>query len=595
MNNKTHKVVCRAILLLVAILCMFSAIKVYKYYNQKPEMTNTEASAIDQKKPEQKTEYKAKYKAKKVEFKAKDKDALYYEDMVTFEAERAFDYCTTPEVSIDENKKTVSCHFRFKNKVPRSDDNYVYVFELAPYEDENIGADKNPVAVVKKAKEIGIKVPFENKRLFSRFCPSILVNGEYVALSKGQNIKNPEILAKDLKDYPFELTKKGLLLDANTIDKEELYDLNVKRVIYNIPLSYVIGESDSPALPTIEYEYNGKTYYFNTYMLAGFDYMFKNLTDNGFHITAIVLNDWNKENSEIIHPLSRKRTRRSLYYAFNTEEKEGTELLEATAMFLADRYTGDEYGMVYDWVIANEVNQHKIWNYMATDDLDYYTDSFERGFRVFYNAIKANYAGANVYFSIDHDWNDNGGNNSRFFNGRDFLYAFNRIARERGNYNWGLSIHPYPSPLTKTRFWDGKFDKSETAGIVTPMNLSALTDVLTKRDFLDTNGDVRSIGITELGFCSRIGEEAQAAAFAYCYYIIEDNPYIDSLLLNRQHDDKEALKSGLSLGIYNIDYSPKKIADVFKKIDSDDGKEYIQDMLKIIGEDDLQKALDKAR
>lgn len=521
-------------------------------------------------------------------------EPLKPEDMTSFDIEKAMEYITRPICDIDNSGDNVNISFKFLDKVPRSDDDNIYIFALNTFEQEGVDENSKPIISVSKAKEIITSVSYRKELLFNRFFPAILYEGEYIPLSISQYINNPEILAKDIEAPKDFTSKKGLLLDANTVDKKELYDLNVKRVIYNIPLSYIIGESDSPACPTVEYEYGGCVYKYNGYMLAGFDSLFKNLTDNGFHTTAIILNDWNENNPEIIHPLSRQKLRRAMYYSFNTEEEEGTKLLEATAMFLADRYTGGEYGMVYDWVIANEVNQQAVWNYMNTDNLDYYAESFERGFRIFYNAIRSNYAYANVYFSIDQDWNNNSGNNKKYFNGKEFLISFNDFAKMRGNYDWGLSIHPYPSPLNNTKFWRGEYDKSEDAKVITPMNLSALTSVMTKPEFLDTNGDVRSIGVTELGFCSRVSEEAQAAAFAYCYYIIENNEYIDSFLLNRQHDDVGALKSGLSLGIYNYDYSKKEIADVFKNIDSKKGESYIPKMLKIIGEDSFEEALKRA-
>lgn len=516
-------------------------------------------------------------------------------DYTDFDIEKSMEYCETPVCNIDESLNKINISFKFNNKVPRSDDDNIYLFSLNSYEQEGIDETDRPLKSVPKAKEVTMSVNYRKELLFNSFFPAIKYEGEFIPLSAAQFITNPEILAKDIEKPTGFDSKKGILLDANTVDKEELYNLNVKRVIYNIPLSYVIGESDSPACPTVEYVYGGKTYKFNGYMLAGFDSLFKYLTDNGFHTTAIILNDWNKDYPEIIHPLSRRKNSRANYYAFNTEERDGASLIEATALFLADRYTGEEYGMVYDWVIANEVNQQVVWNYMNTDNLEYYTESFERSFRVFYNAIKSNYADANVYFSLDQDWNNNRGNNKRFFNGKEFLLTFNDFAKRRGNYDWGLSIHPYPTPLNNTRFWRGDHDKTEDAGVVTPMNLSAVTSVMTKPELLDTKGNVRSIGVTELGFCSRVSEEAQAAAFAYCYYIIEDNEYIDSFLLNRQHDDEGALSSGLSLGIYNYNYSEKEIADVFKNIDSGKGDKYIPKMLEIIGEESFEDALDKAR
>lgn len=523
--------------------------------------------------------------------------------MVPFDVDNAFSYCFNPIAHISDSKEEILFDFTFDNGIPESDDDLVYLYEFSTFEKENIllqeeipdnseqSDKKEAIAVASKNKEISFNLTYKDRYLFSRFVPAILVNGNYVALCDGKYISNPEILAGNSREYLKIDSKKGILLDSNTIDTDKLYDLNVKRAVYNIPLSLIIGESNNDVFPTIDYEYNGEIYHFNGYYCAGYDSLFNYLDSQGIHATAIILNDYNKKYPEIMHPLSRKKTAKSQYYAFNTEEEAGVRLIEATAKFLAERYSSGEHGMVYDWVIANEINQQTIWNYMATTDLNYYTESFEKSFRIFYNAIKSAYAQSNIYFSIDHDWNDNYGNNSRFFNGRDLLYKFNEYACRGGNYNWCLSLHPYPAPLSKVRFWKGEFNKTEEAGVITPMNLSALTDVLIKDEMLNTDGQVRDIAVTELGFTSRGGERLQAAAFAYCYYIIDDNKYISSFLLNRQTDDLEALKSGLALGIYNNDYSPKYIKEVFKNIDSEDNDDYLNEMLEIIGAKSLDEAL----
>ena len=533
------------------------------------------------------------------------------DDLIDFDIDTAFDYCDSLTCNIvkkqneagaddddateNDNQFEIELGLGFDKGIPKSDDDMIYMFELEGYEADGSTELKKPVAEAPKDWEVSIRVPYSDKKLFSRFFPALKCGGQFIPLAYGQYITNPEVIAANSDEYPDIKSKKGLLLDANTLGTDRLSDLNVKRIVYNIPLSFVIGETDSPVYPTIEYEYNGHVYHFNGYLCAGFDSLFSTLTDQGYHCTAIILNDWNEECTDIIHPLSRHKTRKSLYYAFNTEEEAGVNQLEAVAKFLAERYSGGEYGMVYDWVIANEINQQTIWNYMDTDNIFYYTDSFERSFRVFYNAIKSNYSNAKVYYSIDHDWNDNNGYNKGFFNGKDLVSTFNHIATMRGNYDWGLSIHPYPQPLTKVKFWRGDFDKSEDAPIITPMNLSALTDFLKKEENLNPDGKVREIAVTELGFSSKPGEMLQGAAFAYCYKIIEENEYINSFLLNRQTDDKESLQSGLALGLYNNDYSKKYIVDVFEKIDSDDCEEYINEMLNVVGIDSLEEALELAR
>lgn len=478
--------------------------------------------------------------------------------------------------------------------IPESDDQTIYLYEFENFEDVSFDG-KHPVAKAPIESEVTFSFPFMTKHLFSRFVPAVICDNEIHALSSGLYITNPETIARNTTEYPDIASKKGILLDPLTLDKDELTNLNVNRAVFNIPLSFIMGKTENDAIPTVNYEYMGKIYHFNGYRLAGFDSVFSYLTANNYHVTAIVLNDLNESYPELIHPMSRRKTSQSMYYAFNTAEKTGVRTMEAAALFLAERYSGGVYGCIQDWVIANEINQQKIWNYMATDNLDYYMESFEKSFRTFYNAIKSNYSNARIYYSIDQDWNNNGGANYIYFNGKEVIDSFNKFAKDGGDYDWSLSVHPYPSPLTNTRFWKKHYDKSENARVVTPMNLSVVTDYMRNEDLLDTNGNVRNIGITELGFSSRSGEKNQAAAFAYCYQIIEDNEYINSFLFNRQTDTPDSLESGLALGIYNPDYSPKYIADVFANIDTDSASDYISEMLEIIGANDLEEALSWAR
>ncbi|MDE5854058.1 MAG: Tat pathway signal protein, partial [Ruminococcus sp.] len=91
------------------------------------------------------------------------------------------------------------------------------------------------------------------------------------------------------------------------------------------------------------------------------------------------------------------------------------------------------------------------------------------------------------------------------------------------------------------------------------MNLNVLTDLLSEEAYLDREGEVRSVTITELGFSSGSGERLQAAAFAYCYHIVEDNPYVDAFLMNRQTDAPEEVMAGMSFGVYEYDHTAKYI------------------------------------
>ncbi len=511
---------------------------------------------------------------------------------VTLSASKLSDYASDAELFYEDSTGKME-YSMVMPQIPGSDDAYLYLFHEACYDDGVLNGE--PVAFKAKRRYWKIRFAYQEEYLFDQFIPALLINGEYVPIGNGVYLLNPEELAENQEEYPDVGSKKGLLLDPTMLKTTELTDLGVKHAIYNIPLSHIMGETTNPFLPTIEYEYEGTTYLFNGAAINGYDELFTYLEELGMCTTAVVLNDWNDDHPELIHPEARDKDSGAYYYMFNAADAEGVKTMEAVASFLAGRYSGGEHGIVHSWVIANEINQNKLWNYLDTVDVAYYAQEFERGMRIFYQAIKSQYANARVYFSIDHDWNSNKTASHKYFNAKDLVRAFNDAALVHGNYNWGIAIHPYPQPMTRVNYWSQSYDKTQDAEIVSIMNLGVLTDFLSQEKYLDTNGEVRSITITELGFSSKSGEKLQAAAFAYCYYITEANPYIDAFIMNRQTDAPEEVKQGLAFGIYEYDHSEKYIKNVFRYIDTDRAEEYTDFMLNILDVSSLEEALSWAQ
>lgn len=479
--------------------------------------------------------------------------------------------------------------------IPASDDAYLYLFRADTWEEDADALEKEPVTRGRKDRAWETTFPYRDAYLYERFIPAVKVDGNYVQVGKSVYLSNPEAFAENQEPYPETGSKKGILLDPTMLGTPELTDLGVKHAIYNIPLSHILGETTDPTFPTITYTYKGRNYAFNGAAINGYDGLFTYLSDMGMTATAVVLNDWNEAFPELIHPDAKNQESGAYYYMFNSAGEEGTRTIEAVAGFLAERYSSGEHGMIHSWVIANEINQNRVWNYMNTRDVVYYTKEFEKSFRIFYQAVKRHYAQGRVYFSIDHAWNSNDGDNSVFFNGRDILEYFNEAALAHGNYDWGIAIHPYPEPLTRVNYWSQEYDKTRNAPHLSIMNLNVLTDILSDEAYLDRAGEVRSVTITELGFSSGSGERLQAAAFAYCYYIVENNPYVDAFLMNRQTDAPEEVMAGLAFGVYEYDHSGKYIKDVFRYIDTDQAGEYTDFMLNILGADSLEEALSWAR
>ena len=102
---------------------------------------------------------------------------------------------------------------------------------------------------------------------------------------------------------------------------------------------------------------------------------------------------------------------------------------------------------------------------------------------------------------------------------------------------------------------------------------------------------MRHFLLSEMGFSSAYGEDAEAAAFVYAYYIAENDPYIDAMILSRETDAAEEVSQGLALGLSYQNGRRKMIYEVFKYIDTDQAEEYTQFALDYIGISDWSEVI----
>ena len=482
-------------------------------------------------------------------------------------------------------------------RIPANDDGRFYLFALEVYE-ESI-PEGEPIAQTEAARNFTLTATIneyqEDSRLYDKFVVAVKQNGMYLAVSTPHYITNPEELADYKEPFPEADSIKGLLVDSQKLGTTELDELGVKHAVYNVPLSRLLGPTTDKNYPTITYTYNGKDYELNGRVVSEYDYAFSTLTEKGIVTTAILLNDKSEDYPQMIHPLSRDGN--AYYYAFNAAEEEGSEYLAAVVSFLAERYRDTEHGIVMNWIVGNEINVRSLWNYMQYVDLETYVREYVRAFRICYNVIKSANANARVYISLDQQWNRELTGNSSY-NSKAILDEFNAQITEEGNIGWGLAHHPYSIPMTWPKFWDmsGQDERlvkdTEDTSVVTIYNIGVITDYLQKEEFLDPDGQVRHFLLSEMGFSSAYGEDAQAAAFVYAYYIAENDPYIDALILSRETDAAEEVSQGLALGLSYQNGRKKMIYDVYKYIDTDQAEEYTQFALDYIGISDWSEVIE---
>lgn len=470
-----------------------------------------------------------------------------------------------------------------------SDDGYYYLFEEKAY-DTALRSDEY---IIEQQKDVDLTFSVNlnynsaNSRLCSKFVVAVKKNGAFMPISQPGYITNPEAIAKYSPSFGNTTSKKGLLVDPEKLRTPELDDLGVKHAAYNIPLSRILGNTSNAYYPTVYYTYNGRSYAFNGQIIAEYDYIFSTLTNKGITTTAIILNDIHPGYMELIHPKARSGGR-APYYAFNAADEDGTEYIAAIGSFLANRYSGSGHGKVMNWVIGNEINARKEWNYIEYMDTESYVDEYARAFRIFYNSIVSVNGNARVYISLDQQWGKSLYSNNGY-SSKEILDEFNRNISAGGNIDWGVAYHPYNYPLTSAKAWStsGKAGSyvldSETSPVITIKNIHVLTDYLQKEEYLTDSGEVRHVILSEMGYTSSAGQDLQAASFVYAYKIIEANRYIDSMLFSRQTDASSEIAQGLALGINTLGGGHKSIYTAFKYVDTAESAKYTDFALRVIG------------
>ena len=192
---------------------------------------------------------------------------------------------------------------------------------------------------------------------------------------------------------------------------------------------------------------------------------------------------------------------------------------------------------------------------------------YVKAFRIFYNELKSKNANVWVYNSIDQEWNRK--SNPGSFLAKDYLDQFNYYMLREGNIDWGLSYHPYNSPLYDPYAWNGPAvwvkDNLKTP-YITMQNIDLLIDYMHQPKFLNPAGEVRSISLAEIGYTSSFGDAAQEASIAYGYLKAASLPDVDAFMLYRQTDNAHEMTSNLALGLYDTNGNRKPAYEIYKNL-----------------------------
>ncbi len=449
--------------------------------------------------------------------------------------------------------------------VPANDDGKFYVYADEVFQDGTTGS---VVATVDAGTSVTVSFPLNyntaESNLSRKFLIAVKQNGQMVQVSDEHYITNPEAIAAYTAGR-MDNGIKGILPDLTKSSREEVQELGIKQVVYNMAVDDICsGASEPGALP---FTYNGTTYYFNGNMIGKFDSMFKSFNHYGVQVTIVLLNRGeNPYSQDLVHPMAVGASCPG--YALNVADEAGVDHLKAVGAFLAQRYSGKfGCGQVNNWILGNEVNARTSWWYTSSDSLDFNVGIYVKAFRIIYNEMKSMNANVRIYNSIDQEWNRK--SNPGSFLAKDYLDKFNYYMTREGNIDWGLSFHPYNSPLYDPYAWNGPavwVQDSITSPYITMQNLHILINYMHQSSLLNPAGEVRSISLAEIGYTSSFGNEQQEASIVYGYLKAASFPEIDSFILFRQTDEASEMESHLALGLFDLNGNKKPSYEIYKNL-----------------------------
>ena len=451
--------------------------------------------------------------------------------------------------------------------VPSSDDGKFYVYADEVFQDGTTGS---VVAAVDAGTSVSVSFPLNyntaDSNLSRKFLIAVKQNGQMVQVSDEHYITNPEAIAAYTAGR-MDNGIKGILPDLTKSSREEVQELGIKQVVYNMAVDDICSAASAPgALP---FTYNGTTYYFDGNMIGKFDSMFKSFNHYGVQVNIVLLNRGESPYSQdLVHPMAVGAECPG--YALNVADEAGVDHLKAIGAFLAQRYSGKfGCGQVDNWILGNEVNARTSWWYTSSDSLDFNVGIYVKAFRIIYNEMKSMNANVRIYNSIDQEWNRK--SNPGSFLAKDYLDNFNYYMTREGNIDWGLSFHPYNSPLYDPYAWNGPavwVQDSITSPYITMQNLHILINYMHQSNFLNPAGEVRSISLAEIGYTSSFGNEQQEASIVYGYLKAASFPEIDSFILFRQTDEASEMESHLALGLFDLNGNKKPSYEIYKNLGS---------------------------
>ena len=455
---------------------------------------------------------------------------------------------------------------------------------------------------------------------------------KYYIVSNGKIVKGPIYATEVSPEKEGEIridepSKKGLVDELGDYSFEVASDTGSCWTALNIDFtSLILANEDEngnayeySSADTEQFDFNGKTYYFNKAAVERLDSRVIEYRKMGVNVVGICVSFVSSEKSAY-YPRALKYIDDARWTnGFNTSTEAGRDYFVAAMEFLAKRYSSGEHGIICNYVIGNEIDYAFDWYEIEPNiskngkalpargsnmdlrdgeteyrsQFDTFMEEYSRTLRLANLAVKKYSDDINVGVSFSKEWTISKAESGNFkktkkkqydsYSPREILDWLNYFSKKSGDYDWTLTPHNYPITSCNAAAYETGLTSNkvvitgdpDTSPMITLNNLEVLQLYLNK-SVNKFNGSVREVYFTENGSSSGTSagkqpvknQKEQAAAIAQYYYRAASLPSVKAIIYYKIKDRESEGATAYKMGLIDTKGNKKLSYNVWKYIDT---------------------------
>jgi len=413
----------------------------------------------------------------------------------------------------------------------------VYLFELAPGQSVSDLASLTPVASFRASASHK-----HSLSLTSLFCGYIIAlrnnDGAYSPIGAPRYVENPTLLASNTDAYPQARSIKGL--DVTSVS--DALTLGISHAVLDVAVETMFALDSASAIP---YDLCGMTYYFDRTAVEALDDKVSALSENGVLVYLRPLLDTPAADlPQQLRCLGYETAPAAPHYSIRVDTPESATMMASLLSFLAARYAAEdgEHGFCGSFIIGNAVNLPTS-NYATAPQVTMaaHVQGYAYLLRMAHTAMTSVYSNGRVYAAISNNFSIvPAGLGGADITSMEFLSALCDATTAGGDFGWGISTDAYAYSRDDISIWDDVLATGASSTIISPTNISVLTNTLTKAYTFGGAPRRLIIGnfaVASANMASATGDTAdahRAASYAYAYYKVLEDGTVDALIYSDQ-------------------------------------------------------------